>query len=200
MGDFGDTWKSADVSFWDGMWEKHRDSLMTKEIIGEVLGVDRVIEVGCGVGHIIREAVGRGWRGEYTGVDISKAALGYAQSRWKGTASFVCGDFLDLRRGLPPADLVISRGVLQHQVHWMPMVAAALQCAPRVVMGIGYTTDRKDRHLGGWQNPGHYDILVSLPRMRVESEAAGLPLLSIAKYPNQKRPGHQEALAIFDMA
>jgi SAM-dependent methyltransferase len=201
MTEFGDTWKSKDVRFWDGMWAKHCGSPMTEAILAEVAKAESVVEIGCGAGHLIHQAVERGWKGEYLGIDISQAALSRARDGWKAAVpvDFVCGDFMDLACKRPPweADLVISRGVLQHQVHWMPMVATAMRFAPRVVMGVGYTTDREDRHLGGWDPLGHYDVLVSLPRLRAESAASGAPLESITKCINKRRPGHQEALVIF---
>lgn len=199
---FGDTWKAQGVPFWDGMWAKHHGSPMTEAILDEIAQVRRVIEIGCGAGHLINEAAQRGWTGEHIGIDISLTALDRARSTWKNDQGlFICADFLDIAREWPGsgqrADLVVSRGVLQHQIHWMPMVVAALRFAHRVVMGIGYTTDREDRHLGGWNSSGHYDVLVSIPRLRAESAAAGLPLLSIMKYPNVKRPGRQEAIVVF---
>ena len=210
---FGDTWKAEDVAFWDRIWAKHCGSSMTEAILAEVEQASSVVEIGCGAGHLIHEAVARGWRGTYTGIEISQVATDCATRRLRRReggdgAYFVCADFMDVarrgpaRRGIThldvaAADLVISRGVLQHQVHWMPMVVAALRFAPRVVMGIGYTTDCPDRHLGGWHRSGHYDVRVSLPCLRAEAAAAAVPLRSVREYPNAKRPNHQEALAVF---
>jgi SAM-dependent methyltransferase len=200
---FGQTWRDQKADFWDWMWTKHEGSEMTETLIELVLEHEHVIEIGCGAGHMLGEAIKRGWHGSYLGFDISQAALERTEARLRATSAVaghvVCGDFLvpeqlELARE-HGAQLIFARGVLQHQSHWAPMVLAALRCAPVVAMGIGYTTTGP-RHGGGWKKAGHYDVIVSLPLIEYEARAMGLEI-DVLPMPNPKRPKHQEALVFF---
>ncbi len=203
---FGQTWRDQKADFWDWMWEKHRGSAMTEALLELASSRDRVIEIGCGAGHIVGEMLKRGFEGAYLGFDISERALERAGEiiHQPGghdgpSRGVICGDFL-LEDQLVVArnfgaDLVFARGVLQHQSHWAPMVLAALRCAPMVAMGIGYTSIAP-RHGGGWKKAGHYDVVVSLPLLEYEAAAMGVEV-DITLMPNPKRPKHQEALVIF---
>lgn len=207
---FGDTWTAQPLSFWDEMWRLHKDSPMTRCLVDEVVENDpkRIVEIGCGAGHILERIIRRKPPRWYTGVEISSRAIDALVERTDPLGflnrDFFIGDFVEIVAGMTtyPAtnfnnhDLVFSRGVLQHQVHWAPMVVAALRIAPRVAMGIGYTHDG-DRHRGGWTPSGHYDVTISLPLMRTEAAAMGLHLESLEKMPNTMRQNVQEALAIF---
>jgi SAM-dependent methyltransferase len=197
---FGDTWREQPAPFWDGMWAKHEGSPMTERIIELVSNHGRrVVEIGCGCGHIIREVIARGWTGAYLGYDISAVAVDKTRAVVSDLddSYAVNADFLvDIEPALGfGADIVFARGVLQHQSHWAPMVVAALRVAPLVVMGIGYTTTGP-RHEGGWKAAGHYDVHVSLPLLRYEAEAMGIRL-ELSPMPNDKRPEYKEALALF---
>jgi SAM-dependent methyltransferase len=44
---------------------------------------DSLLDVGCGLGHLAEYCRGRGWEGNYTGIDISKGMVEAARERLK---------------------------------------------------------------------------------------------------------------------
>jgi len=193
MNDYGDVWKKSDVSFWDGMWNAHKGSPMTESCIEEALKVNRLLEVGAGAGHMLRELFTRGWGkgkgAQYQGFEIGGAANS-AMGKWiaekarVGRLEMPICDLigLDFVRyvaemdpyGVYPADLCLARGVVQHHAHWSILPRVALRFVPRVILGIGYSTERTDRHTGGWQKKGCYDVRVSPELLKVEAQAMGM--------------------------
>lgn len=88
--------------------------------VGSPGGPDRVrlLEVGSGEGllgsALHRVACERGIALDYTGTDLSQAALD--QARPSVTGTLVCGDASEVVAGLPPAsaDLVVVKNLLHH--------------------------------------------------------------------------------------
>ena len=180
---YGDVWKDADRKFWDDMWAGHAGSPMTEAVIAEAMKADRLIEVGCGAGHLLAELVERGWRGVYTGYEIgtkpANATRRMANHLPLESHRIGVGDFVRFaaKGGVPQADLLIARGVVQHHAHWALLPVAALRFVPRVVLGIGYTNSRADRHTGGWHAKGCYDIHINIPLLKIEAAAMGMKVV-----------------------
>lgn len=196
MSDFGATWRGQpDTRIWDEMWARHRQSAMTLRMLEEIAEHERVVEVGAGAGHMAAALVAGGWSGKYLGFEISPRAAAHAARALRGPMVHV-GDFVNEEHvveaiGFRPT-LVFSRGVLQHHLHWAPMVVAALRAAPLVLTGLGYVNPGK-RHQAVWKD-GHYDTSFSVPLMRAEAAAMGLSL-KVRAMPRPDRPQFKEALA-----
>lgn len=52
-------------------------------ILNELDKNDSLLDVGCGLGHLAEYCKGGGWKGEYTGVDISMGMVEAARTRLK---------------------------------------------------------------------------------------------------------------------
>ncbi len=184
---YGDVWKNTDKKLWDDMWAAHAGSPMTEAVLAEALKVDRLIEVGCGAGHMLAELIKRGWsKGAtraYQGFEIGRkpaeAARKVLGADYDVVGRIEAGDFMDTASAgmVDEATLLIARGVVQHHAHWSLLPLAALRFVPRVVLGIGYTNTRSDRHTGGWQPKGCYDVHVSIPLLKIEAAAMGMKLV-----------------------
>lgn len=75
-------------------WDvKHRHSHLEapSEIVTRILEQDprRILDFGCGNGNLLRALRQGGWRGRYTGVDISARAIGIAQERFDPLADWI---------------------------------------------------------------------------------------------------------------
>jgi len=194
--DYGDVWRQSDVKLWGDMWAQHKGSLMTEAVIEEAMKSQRLIEVGCGAGHMLRELLKRGWKGQYQGFDIGSKAT-TAMSDWLFTVEemevwdLVPMDFIEaVTRGpamIDEADLLVARGVVQHHAHWSILPQVAFRFVPKVVLGIGYTTERTDRHTGGWEKKGCYDVRVSPELLKVEATALGMRIERCEILPRGKR-------------
>ena len=72
----------------------------------------RVLDIGCGPGHIVRhlpEGV------EYTGIDVDEKSIAFARRNFGERARFICGYFDDvLAEELKPLDVVMMNGVMHH--------------------------------------------------------------------------------------
>ena len=106
MNEFIDSWKNPHVSkqqlalnrrelsspnYYPKHWRHFLDTLaiLSKE------GVDRVVDVGCGVGAYCALSQRHFPKLEYLGYDYSSAAIMLAKEAWKG--DFVCCDYQDLK-------------------------------------------------------------------------------------------------------
>jgi SAM-dependent methyltransferase len=211
MSDFGDSWRTAGSGFWDDMWAVHRNSALTQWLIQEpiIKGYERIIEIGCGSGHIITETVKRGWRGTYIGIDISETAVSAALQRFASELStvgdedafafgFQVGDYLDIASAPDYASIAnytFCRGVLRHQPHWAPLVVTALRFTPRLAVVLGSVTE-DPYHQIHWDHRGHYDGKISLPRLKTEAVAMGLHIEAFMTRYNTVRE-QTEALVVF---
>ena len=71
-----------------------------------------VLEVGCGVGNLLAYLKEKGFKGDYTGLDLMPEMLAQARQRHPD-ARFIEGDLLQIKNG-EAADYIIASGVYQH--------------------------------------------------------------------------------------
>lgn len=72
----------------------------------------RVIDIGCGPGHIVRHLPAGI---DYVGLDIDPASIAYAQAHFGDRGRFECRFFDEAAaRELGPADVVMMNGVMHH--------------------------------------------------------------------------------------
>jgi SAM-dependent methyltransferase len=98
-----------------------------------------ILDLGCGLGCLYGYLKGKGWQGEYTGIDILDFMIKGARARFP-EARFEKRDIL----GNPPQekwDYVFVNGVFNHKIKdnwaWIEsMVARALSCARK---GMAFT-------------------------------------------------------------
>lgn len=84
-------------------------------ILAEVGDLSRasVLDVGCGLGHLLDFLNGRGFEGDYLGIDLMPEMVERARRRHPG-ARFEVMDFLAAAERLEVRDFVLASGVLQH--------------------------------------------------------------------------------------
>jgi SAM-dependent methyltransferase len=131
--------------------------------IGDLQGKS-ILDLGCGLGCLYGFLKGRGWEGEYTGIDILDIMVKDARRRFPGVA-FEKRDILDA----PPArkwDYIFINGVLNHKVKdnwaWIErMVKAAYSLAEG---GVGFNLLNADVE-GEW---GDRDLFYADPKVLQE--------------------------------
>lgn len=73
----------------------------------------RVVDVGCGPGHLSRLAEDRNLT--YFGIDTDTSMIDYCKARYESPhATFVCGDPLRMEDFLSSCDIVVMNGLLHH--------------------------------------------------------------------------------------
>lgn len=120
----------------DNAFNAHYERPATTALLGDVRGL-RVLETGCGPGHLTRWLVDHGAR--VTAVDISPAMVELAKARVGRDATVLVADAAE---GLPfagdaSADLVVSSLMLHYIRRWEPVLATfrrVLTSSGRVVL------------------------------------------------------------------
>ena len=131
--------------------------------IGDLQG-KRLLDLGCGLGCLYGFLKGKGWEGEYTGIDILDVMVKDARRRFPGVA-FEKRDVLED----PPArdwDYVFINGVLNHRVKdnwaWIEqMVKVAFSLSK---MGVGFNLLNAEVE-GEW---GDRDLFYADPKLLEE--------------------------------
>ena len=90
------------------------------EALTEGIGLDEVrsvLDVGCGFGDLLGFLRSRGWKGQYTGIDLVKEFTEAARTQYASdpAALFICGDFRALPAGFK-SDLAVAIGIFNHLV------------------------------------------------------------------------------------
>ncbi len=91
-------------------YEKARDEYVPR-ILSAIESGKRLLDIGCGTGHIIKELATYGEKTSIVGLDISRSMIGIACRNTEGlsNASLVLGDGLDLPFRDSSFDVVTSR-------------------------------------------------------------------------------------------
>lgn len=71
---------------------------------------NRLLDIGCGTGRFVREALNRGWR--TLGIDISKKAIEYAKTM--GLGDYRCARVQEIKGKYDPFDVITAFEVLEH--------------------------------------------------------------------------------------
>lgn len=173
---FGDKWRKEPASYWDAMAKRCVDLPMNDRLRSEVLRSASVIEIGCGAGHFAESFFAAGFAGSYWGCDFSPAAAEAARTRLaRGVVEIGQFEELSALGKVPSAGLAVARSVIQHQRHWLPLVQAALQHAPRILLGISRSIYFKESGEHEVQDRGNfYDVCISLDSIAREARDAGL--------------------------
>lgn len=110
-------------------YARERNTIQFEWLVGrELTGVRTALDMGCGVGHVVRALRARGVRA--IGVDASRAL---EEREWAGDAGFVLADLIEVRLD-ETFDLVVCHDVLEH----LPQAAADL------------ALENVARHARGW--------------------------------------------------
>jgi SAM-dependent methyltransferase len=129
-------------------WRDGRLNPATQELIEVILGhgVDgaRVLDVGAGVGAV-HVALLESGAGAAVDVDASREYLAAANEEAKrrgldGRIEYRYGDFVEVGRDLPPADIVTLDSVICCYPYLEPLLGAATRSRPQLV-GITYPRD-----------------------------------------------------------
>jgi ubiquinone/menaquinone biosynthesis C-methylase UbiE len=120
----------GDDSVWDKVWtddpyrisslraERGRSKAAALVAVGlKIEAEDRVLDLACGSGHPLIEAVGRPHRGLLAACDISKEATRLARENFRNAGIDVkvfCADAAELPLGDESFDIVLASMVLQH--------------------------------------------------------------------------------------
>ena len=105
-----------------GRWSSRLATLFLD--FAEVGDADRVLDVGCGTGSLVKGILDRTWRARVVGIDPALAFVEYSRTRFQASrASFDCGSALNL----PYPDLSFDRSLslLVFQFLKQPGTAAA---------------------------------------------------------------------------
>lgn len=172
------------------MWTSRSRHLTVQAMLKSAQKAARIIEVGCGHGHFLKELLRRGWKGTFHGFDFH--AQGVATTRalmaeLNVEGSCTAGDVMDC--DLPEADLGLLSAVIVHQHSWAPMVIQLLRSAPVVLMTVDYVVPG-DHHKSVWMDAGHFDTWYSKVAMEKEAKALGLALSwSALEAPARRKAG-----------
>jgi ubiquinone/menaquinone biosynthesis C-methylase UbiE len=125
-------------------------------------GARRVLDAGCGEGVVYRAMRARGWSGEWTGVDLSEAAIEYARQR-SPEAMWHAGRLDALPVAPRSFDLAFCSQVLEH----IPEPAASrdgmARAARRLLVSVPWepafrTITALSVAVGIGQDPGHVNF------------------------------------------
>ncbi len=72
-----------------------------------------ILDVGCGLGHLLDFLKQRGFEGDYLGIDLQEEMVARARKRHP-EARFEVADFLEDKPEFEGRDFVLASGVLQH--------------------------------------------------------------------------------------
>ena len=128
--------------------------------IGDLQG-KRILDLGCGLGCLYGFLKGRGWEGEYTGIDILDIMVKDARRRFPGVA-FEKRDVLEN----PPVrkwDYVFINGVLNHRVkdNWAWIEQIVKSAYGLAEKGVGFNLLNSDVE-GEW---GDRDLFYADPKV-----------------------------------
>ena len=62
-------------------YEKIHQKIKFQYVLNQLSQSDSLLDVGCGLGHLRDFCAGRGWKGTYTGVDISAGMVEATKKR-----------------------------------------------------------------------------------------------------------------------
>jgi SAM-dependent methyltransferase len=100
-------------------WGSQASQQRRFEVLAAIGALDgaSVLDVGCGCGDLLQWLRARGWRGEYTGIDISQAMLARARAG-APDARFECAGVLELaNRPAERFDWVFASGIFARRTH-----------------------------------------------------------------------------------
>jgi ubiquinone/menaquinone biosynthesis C-methylase UbiE len=100
------------------------------------LGVQSVLEVGCGKGSIINRLAELKFAKAYVGLDLSRPAIGAAQSRTIPGAHFEAFDGTNIRYADKTFDLAILSHVVEHLEHPRTLIREAQRVATRIFIEV----------------------------------------------------------------
>jgi SAM-dependent methyltransferase len=100
-----------------GYFQRRLDRL--EQRLGEAHQGARLLEVGCGSGVLLQEAVSRGWRAEAIELSVELAAMARKNNP---TVTITTGDIQNQEPSGTPFDAIISLDVLEHVHTPMTMI------------------------------------------------------------------------------
>jgi len=136
-------------------WGSRESQVRRFEVLAQIgpLGSDSVLDVGCGQGDFYEWLRGTGYRGEYTGIDITPAMVRTARRRFSD-AAFLDIDLmsdpttLDLRR-----DWIFASGIFTFRraeaVRYMESMIATMFGLARKGLAVNSLSAWADRPAGG---------------------------------------------------
>ena len=137
--------------------DKGRDA--TELLILQAPDHSRILDVGCNTGIMCYRLRKRGWKGEYTGVDLNEAALQHAR-RLIPDATFIRDDIEALTsiadKSFPT---VVSSGVIEHLPDYKAALSELLRvCSKTLVLDsfIKLGDSRKDEYHSDGVDLGYY--------------------------------------------
>lgn len=129
--------------------------------VGDLKG-QRILDFGCGLGCLYGFLKGKGWNGEYTGIDILEMMVQGARARFPGVV-FEKRDLLEN----PPTqkwDYVLINGVFNHKVrdNWAWMEQTLLKAFALAEKGLAFNALSLE---AGWMDP---ELFYANPRLLEE--------------------------------
>lgn len=105
----------AGVDYGNGSHVKHRLMQYHDFFVENLRPSERVLDVGCGGGHVARSIAERVADAEVVGIDIDATNIAYARQVCAGAnVKLLCGDALELPADGPPFDALVLSNVLEH--------------------------------------------------------------------------------------
>lgn len=143
-------------------------------------GARNVLDAGCGEGFVHRGMLSRGYRGSWTGVDVSAGAVDFARAA-SPEAAWRVGDLRALPDATGAFDLVLCSQVLEHvpepervrdelarvSAKWL-LISVPLEplfrriCALTIKLGVG----EDPGHVNFWTPDAFRDFLRPVGRLR----------------------------------
>lgn len=108
LAEFGD--ESAAVGYPEASGQQGRYVMLCE--VGDLKHAS-ILDIGCGLGHLLDFLKDRGFEGDYLGIDLQEEMVDRAQKRHP-EAKFQVADFLDDLPDFEGRDFILASGVLQH--------------------------------------------------------------------------------------
>lgn len=146
------------------------------DIVGRAKAGDRVLDVGCGGGHILRALAERREDVTLQGVDLSHEQIGRARKRLAGFGDRVqveTGNAMDLPLEDQIFDIVYSCASIKH---WPDQALGLAECARVLKPGGQLVIVEADRGCT------HHDALAFVKRWRIPRTARALLLMFFRTY------------------
>jgi len=89
-----------------------------------------ILDVGCGTCQLFKYLRGKGWKGDYTGVDVEK----YKGYKYPEGIKLIIGDALEIK--FPQVDTCILYNILEHVDSPVALLSKSLKVSKNALVNV----------------------------------------------------------------
>ena len=178
---------SAGTDYGDGKHVKHRLMRYHDFFVENLRPGERILDVGCGGGHVARSIAEHVADTEVVGIDIDATNIAYARQVCAGAkVELLCGDALELPADGPPFDALVLSNVLEH-IEGRPQLLRKLFSATRASRALirvplyerDWTVPMRQELGIEWRLDTTHFTEYTVPQFKQEVTAAGASIESL---------------------